>query len=70
MKDLAVSAVVVLALALVIGLAFRWLYPLVALTSELAGLFVFVALLLKFVFSKLWSLRNKPRPPADAGAGR
>ena len=34
MKDLAVSAVVVLALALVIGLAFRWLYPLVAWTSD------------------------------------
>lgn len=64
------SAVVVLAIALVIGLAFHWLYPLVNMTAELAGLFVFVALVLKLVFAKLWSLRNKSRPPADAGAGR
>lgn len=64
MKDLSLSVVGVLALALAIGLAFHWLYPLVSLSSELAGLFVFVALLLKLLFSKLWSLLRRPRPEA------
>lgn len=70
MKDLTLSVVGVLALALGIGLAFHWLYPLVTMTSELAGLFVFVAVVLKLVLSKLWSLRQKPRPPADAEADK
>jgi hypothetical protein len=70
MKDMALSAVGVLAIALVAGLAFHWLYPLVNLTSELAGLFVFVALALKLVVAKLWSLRSRPRTPADAEAGK
>ena len=68
MKDLTLAVVGVLALALGIGLAFQWLYPLVTLTSELAGLFVFVAVALKLGVSKLWSLLRKPRTPADAGA--
>lgn len=70
MKDLTLSIAATLALALGIGLAFHWLYPLVNLSSELAGLFVFVAVLLKLVFSKLWSLLHKPRAPADAEAGK
>lgn len=69
MKDLTLSAVGVMVIALVIGLVFRWVYPLVNLTGELAGLFVFAALVLKVVLSKLWSLRKKSRPPADAEAG-
>jgi hypothetical protein len=70
MKDLTLSVVAVLALALVIGLAFHWLYPSVNLTSELSGLFVFVAVLLKLVFAKLWSLRKKPHTSADAEGGK
>ena len=72
MKDLTLSiaATLALALALGIGLAFHWLYPLVNLSSELAGLFVFVAVLLKLVFSKLCALLQKPRAPADAEAGK
>jgi hypothetical protein len=67
MKDLTLSVVGVLTLALGFGLVFHWLYPLVELSSELAGLFVFVAVVLKLVFSKLWSLRHKPRADAEAG---
>jgi hypothetical protein len=65
MKDLALTVVVVLLVALGISLAFHWLYPLVDLTSELASLFVFVALVLKLGLSKLWSLRQKTRTPID-----
>ena len=71
MKDLSLSLVAVLLLALGIGLTFQWLYPQVALTSELAGLFAFIAVVLKLVLSKLWSLRSKPpTEPVDAGAGK
>ena len=70
MKDLTLSIAATLALALGIGHAFHWLYPLVNLSSELAGLFVFVAVLLKLVFSKLCALLQKPRAPADAEAGK
>jgi hypothetical protein len=70
MKDLTLSIAATLTLALGIGLAFHWLYPLVDLSSELAGLFVFVALLLKLVFSKLCSLLQKPHTSADAEAGK
>jgi hypothetical protein len=70
MKDWSLSVFAVLALALAIGVAFRWLYPQVALSGELAGLFVFVALALKLIASKLWSLLHKPRAPsADVKAG-
>jgi hypothetical protein len=67
MKDMTLSFVAVVALAVVIGLVFRWLYPLVELTFELAGLFVFVALLVKLALGKLWSLRHKPAVGVDAG---
>jgi NhaP-type Na+/H+ or K+/H+ antiporter len=70
MKDLTLSVVGVLTLALGIGLVFHWLYPLVELSSELAGLFVFVAVVLKLVLSRLWSLRHKARARADAEAGK
>lgn len=70
MKDLTLSFAGVLALALGIGLVFHWVYPLVDPSGELAGLFVLVALLLKLVFSKLWSLLNKPRTPADTEPGK
>ena len=71
MKDLSLSLVAVLLLALGVGLTFQWLYPQVALTSELAALFAFIAVVLKLVLSKLWSLRSKRAPaPVDAGAGK
>jgi hypothetical protein len=65
MKDLTLSVVGVLAIALGIGLAFHWLYPRVDMTSELAGLFVFVAIALKLGISKVLSLRQKPRTEGD-----
>jgi hypothetical protein len=72
LKDWTLSALAVLVLALCIGLAFRWLYPHVAPSAELAGLFVFVALALKLIVSRLWSALRKPRTqqPADASAGK
>lgn len=71
LKELTLATVVgVLALALLIGLVFRWVYPLVELTAELAGLFVLVALALKLLLGRLWSLLHRPRPPADAEAGK
>ncbi len=65
MKDLTLSVVGVLAIALGIGLGFHWLYPRVEPTTELAGLFVLVALVLKLVVSKAWSLRRKQPAPTD-----
>lgn len=71
MKDLTLATVVgVLAGALVLGLLFRWLYPLVDLSAELAALFVLVAVVLKLLLSRLWALLHKPHPPADAEAGK
>jgi hypothetical protein len=71
LKDLTLATVVgVLALALAIGLVFRWLYPLVDLTAELAGLFVLVALALKLLLGRLWGLLHKPQAPTDVGAGK
>jgi hypothetical protein len=62
MKELTLNIVAVLSLALVLGLAFRLLYPRVEITAELAGLIVFVALVLKLAFSKLWSMKKKAGP--------
>lgn len=70
MKDLALTVVVVLLVALGISLTFHWLYPLVDLTGELASLFVFVALVLRLGLSKLWSLRQKTRTPIDKEADK
>ena len=60
MKDVTLTVVAVLLLALAITLTFHWVYPRVALSAELIGLFVFVAFVLKLVSSKLWSMRKKP----------
>ena len=62
MKELTLSIITVLALALVLALAFRLLYPRVEITAELAGLFVFVAVALKLACSKLWSMKKKAGP--------
>jgi hypothetical protein len=61
MKDLTLSVVGVLALALAMGLAFHWLYPLVEVGANLAGLFVFVALVLKLALARIWTSLHKPR---------
>ena len=66
MKELSLSIIAVILLALGIGLAFHWLYPRVELGAELLGLFVFVAIAIKLVFSKLWSLTQK-KPAAKDG---
>ena len=60
MKDVTLTVVAVLLLALAITLTFHWVYPRVTLSGELIGLFVFVAFVLKLIFSNLWSLRKKP----------
>lgn len=60
MKDLTLTALIVVALALAMGLVFHWLYPRVEITGQLAGLFIFVALGLKLAFSKLRPPRRKP----------
>jgi cobalamin synthase len=70
MKDLTLSIVGVLALALAIGLAFHWLYPLVDPSANLAALFVFVAVVLRLVGSKLWALTHKARPPVSGEAAK
>jgi hypothetical protein len=70
MKDWTLSAVAVLALALGLGLAFHALYPAVEMSSELAGLFVFVALVIKLVVAKLWSLRSPSRPSNEEQVGK
>jgi hypothetical protein len=69
MKDMTLSAVAVLVLALGIGLLFHWVYPRVVISTELAGLFVFMAVALKLAWSRLVALRQKPKPPADPGTG-
>jgi hypothetical protein len=68
MKNLTLTAAGVMLLALLISLLFRALYPGVEMTSELAGLFVFVAVVLKLIGSTLWSLRRKPAAPAEPAA--
>ncbi|MGA0609245.1 hypothetical protein [Caldimonas sp. KR1-144] len=70
MKDLTLSVVGVLVLALALGLAFRWLYPLVDMSSELAALFVFVAIVLRLLLARLWALRRKPPAPGDVKASQ
>lgn len=55
-KDLTLSVAAVVALALGLGFAFRWLYPNVDLTAELGGLFLLVALLLRLVAMRLRAL--------------
>jgi hypothetical protein len=68
MKDMSLAVLAVVALALAIGLVFFQIYPRVEPSAELAGLFVFLALVLRWVFTRLWSLRRKR--PIDDGAPR
>jgi len=70
MKDLGLSVAGVLVLALAICLAFHWLYPLVDVGANLAGLFVFVAVVLKLAVGKLWTLLHKPRAAAGGEAAK
>jgi hypothetical protein len=67
-KDLTLSVVGVVFLALGIGLIFHWLYPRVELSAELAGLFGFIALLIRLALAKGWALLRKPRSPAETEA--
>ena len=62
MKDLSLSVVGVLAIALALGLAFHWLYPLVDIGANLAGLLVFVAVVLKLALGKAWAALHKAKP--------
>lgn len=64
MKDLTLSVVAVIGLALAMGLAFHWVYPQVELSSELAGLFAFVALVIKLLLGRLSTLLRKTPPQA------
>lgn len=70
-KDLTLSIVAVVVLALGFGLAFRWLYPDVDLTAELGGLFLLMALLLRFVVARLRALfqRRAGAPHEHRGPG-
>ena len=70
MKDLTLSVVGVLALALALALAFHWLYPLVDIGANLAGLLVFVALVLKLAFGKAWAALHKPKSEPDGEAAK
>jgi hypothetical protein len=62
MKDFTLSVAGVLVLALILGLVFNRVYPLVDIDARLAGLFVFIAAIVKLGLGKLWTLLHKPRP--------
>lgn len=70
-KDLTFSLAGVVAIALLIGLVFGWLYPQVALSAELGGLFLLVALVLRLVGGWLLGLARRgaaqPGPPRGPG---
>lgn len=76
-KDLTLSIIAVVVLALGFGFVFSWLYPNVDLTAELGGLFLLMALLLRFVGARLRALfvrapvlRDPPRDqPRDHPRG-
>jgi hypothetical protein len=63
MKDWTLSAVAITLLALGIGLLFHTLYPTVEPSAELAGLFSFVALVLRLLAAKLTALFRRPHTP-------
>jgi len=65
-KDLTLSVAVVLALALGLALAFFAVYPRVEPSTELSGLFVFVAVVLRLLGTRAWALWRRPRPPGQA----
>ncbi len=70
MKDLTLSVVGVVAIALALALAFHWLYPLVEVTGNLASLCVFVAVVLKLVLGWLWKAVHKTPPAANGEAAK
>ena len=70
MKDLTLSVVGVLLIALSLALAFHWLYPLVDVGANLAGLFVFVALVIKLAFGWIWKATHKPIPTSTGEAAK
>ncbi len=70
MKDLTLSVTGVLVLALALAIGFHWLYPLVEVGANLAGLFVFVAFVLKLASGWLWKAVHKPPPPANREAAK
>ena len=70
MKDLSLSVAGVLALALALAMAFHWVYPLVDIGANLAGLFVFVAVVARLALGKLWALLHKPHPVATGEAAK
>lgn len=70
MKDLTLSALAVIALALAVGLGFYAMYPRVEPSGELTGLFVFVAVVLRLLLARAWAWwrgRGK-RPVAEPPA--
>jgi hypothetical protein len=70
MKDLTASAAAVFLLALLIGVVFHWVYPTVEPSAELAGLFGFVALVLRLLAVKIAGLLRRPRAPGETEARR
>ena len=70
MKDLTLSVIGVLVIALGLGLAFRWLYPLVDIGANLAGLLVFAAVVTKLALGKAWAALHKPKPAPNGEAAK
>ncbi len=68
MKDLTLSALTVLLVALAIGLAFHAAYPRVEPSGELATLFVFFAIVLRLLVTKAWAALRRRPPPATPEA--
>jgi hypothetical protein len=61
MKDLTLSTAAVVAIAVVLGLLFHAAYPRVEPSAELAGLFVFVAAVLRLLIGKAWAAWRRKR---------
>lgn len=55
MKDLTLSAAAVILIAVVLGLLFHAVYPRVEPSAELAGLFVFLAAVVRLLLGKAWA---------------
>lgn len=62
MKEMSLAMFAVIALAMAIGLVFFAVYPRIEPSAELAGLFVFLAFLLRWVGTRLWTLLRKRQP--------
>lgn len=63
MKEWTLAAAGAALLALAIGVLFHWVYPTVEPSAELAGLFCFVALVLRLLIGKLLALLRRLRAP-------